>query len=178
MYNTRYSRALPKLVLSLGFVGFASNLMAAKTVYTTNSAGAPQNQNQFATKAEAYIRDEIAGTYYFEVTGPNGPLLSSDDASCRLFTVDGVGHVTNASVTCPHAIGSSSNALQLIPFNDTPNNAGVYKVHVIPQSCVTAVNGAALTYPSSCDKTDNFKIAATCPGGVCTPVTSTISGVK
>src|SRR5439155_22166668 len=129
-------------------------------------------------KADAYIRDETPGTYYFEVTGPNGPLLSTDDASCRLFTVDALGHATPASAVCPHQVGSGLNALQLIPYNDTPNNGGVYKVHVIPQSCVTAVNGVVLTYANNCDKSDNFKVAATCPGGFCTPVTSSISRGK
>src|SRR5438874_546618 len=166
MYRAGFLRPISaKLAGLLVTVAAASTLMAAKTVYTTNSSGSPQNLNQFAAKADAYIRDETAGTYYFEVTGPNGPLLSSDDASCRLFTVDGVGNITSASAVCPHTPGSSLNSLQLLPYNDTPNNGGVYKVHVVPQSCVTAVNGAVLTYSNGCEKSDNFKV---CPVNGCT----------
>jgi hypothetical protein len=178
MYSVRLCPFSAHLAGTLVFLAAASTLMAAKTVYTTTSGGAPQNQNQFAVKGDAYIRNETAGTYYFEVTGPNGPLLSSDDASCRLFTVDNFGIITSASVVCPHTPGPNSNALQLLPYNDTPNNGGVYKVHVVPQSCVTAVNGAVITYVNGCEKSDNFKVATSCPGGVCSPLQSTISGVK
>src|SRR6266404_7636871 len=114
MYRNR-SMSYRFFVLS-GFLSLASTLMAGKTVYTTDFGGSPQNLNLYTLKADAFIRDEIAGTYYFEVTTPNGLLLSTDNASCRQIVVNGSGQAnTDLSGGCKHAVGINGNAVQLIP---------------------------------------------------------------
>jgi hypothetical protein len=179
MLRIQRATSAPKVICLLGALVSASTAIAGKTVYTTNSAGTAVNQNHFATKADVYVRDETDGTYYFQVTDPSGnTLLSSDSAACRQLVVSGGLASTAVSGGCGHAIGSGGNAVQLIDFADTPNNGGAYKVWMIPQSCVTGVSGAVITFGNGCGvKTDNFKLASSCPGGVCTPLQSTISGM-
>src|SRR4051812_33337926 len=119
----RYTRSTPKsLVAFVGFISAASTLTAAKTVYTTNSSGSTQNQNLYTLKSDVFVRDEIAGTYYFEVTTPNGVLFPPDKASCRQLVVNGAEQASTAvSGGCAHAIGINGNAVQVIPFSDTTN---------------------------------------------------------
>lgn len=90
------------------------------------------------------------GDYYFQVTDPSGKdLLSEDHVSCRKVHVNAAGvidHVyagTNfvrsqgqwAEVACQHNQGvdldhaeDGAVTAQLMPYEDTPNNGGVYKV--------------------------------------------------
>src|SRR5688572_21828649 len=82
------------------------------------------------------------GEYYFQVTNPSGSvLLSSDNIEQRRFLVeDGliVEYLGTAVGECNHEIGDGKCAdqfpanisIQLMPFNETPNPGGVYKVHV------------------------------------------------
>jgi hypothetical protein len=66
------------------------------------------------------------------VTDPSGKtLLSTDKAANRQFHVTGgiivsaINHVTGNDIDHPPA-----KTVQLLPYNDTPNNGGVYKVWV------------------------------------------------
>lgn len=148
------------------------------------------------------------GDYYFQVTDPSGKyLLSSDHISCRrvhvneyevisLYYEDGMnwefqngqnkmwievpceGHdwnlVADADLATLGAI-----AVQLYPFDDTPNNGGVYKVWLTPVAAYDGpsidctgetdkngcnVNGEGWTggnvhgFIPSISKTDNFKV--------------------
>jgi hypothetical protein len=75
------------------------------------------------------------GTYVFQVTDPSGKtLLSTDFARCRQFVVS--GGVINGVVDndCEHPTGidvdHSAVTVQLMPFLDTPNPGGEYKVWV------------------------------------------------
>ncbi|UCG70123.1 MAG: hypothetical protein JSV09_03665 [Thermoplasmata archaeon] len=102
------------------------------------------------------------GNYYFQVTNPSGKkLLSEDCVACREFRVeDGViAEYVSMSRDCEHTYGNGKNAvtrpchmdgweygqhdlgfdidhnaltIQLMPYKDTPNRGGVYKVWATP----------------------------------------------
>jgi hypothetical protein len=153
-------------------------MFAVKSVYTTDSTGVVTNQNLFSTKDSVYVRNTIDGTYYFQVTDPNGStLLSTDTAACRQMVVS--GGIVNTSISGGCAHGLSGNSVQLMSYSDTPNGGGEYKVSVIPQSCAT-VNGDGYTLSviNGCGKkTDNFKVCPLTGCGAVPPPHSNISGV-
>ncbi len=106
---------------------------------------------QNAPKTAAGLDD---GTYVFQVTDPSGKvLLSSDVAACRQVTVSG-GIITASlkPATCPtaHKTGLDQDwgatTVQLLPYDDTPNNGGEYKAWVTYLDdflTACAVNGVA-----------------------------------
>jgi hypothetical protein len=116
-------------------------------IFTTLSDGSEVNLNQFPTKEDVYLdggpgpgAPQTAaglddGIYVFQVTDPSGKtLLSTDLAGCRQFTVLN-GIITGVVVTgCEHLTGldidHGAATVQLMPYLDTPNNGGVYKVWV------------------------------------------------
>jgi hypothetical protein len=144
-------------------------------IFTSDSSGEPVNLNHYASKEDVYLNggpginapDDAAGlpdgTYYFQVTDPSGrTLLSTDLIECRQFTVVG-GVIQDATGTCPHVTGEDGEdggaTVQLFPYNNTPNNGGVYKVWVTPigsYDCDTAGNKHCFVPRQS--KTDNFKV--------------------
>jgi hypothetical protein len=148
-------------------------------IYTSTSTGATVNANLYTLKDDVYINGGPQnqnpnglpdGTYYFEVTNPNGnTLLSTDLAQCRQVTVlnGRVAGPAPASVTagCAHAPGDTNPAngsipVQLIPFSNTPNQGGEYKVFLIEQGDSTTIDpdGLQIHRSSSSDKSDNFKV--------------------
>jgi len=94
------------------------------------------------------------GDYYFQVTDPSGKvLLSTDPVRCRKFHVNGYGVIDLVypatctekrgrnwvEIDCTHLTGIDKDhfelgaiTIQLMPYNDTPNKGGVYKVWVTP----------------------------------------------
>jgi hypothetical protein len=100
------------------------------------------------------------------VTDPSGKtLLSTDAVACRQFTVDASGRIQSVapSGACAHVTGTDGEDLgitvQLFPFNDTPNNGGVYKVWVTPTvdlDCDAPGSRHCLVPHHS--KTDNFEV--------------------
>jgi hypothetical protein len=165
-------------------------------IYTSTNDGSSVNQNLYDNKADVYLNGGPQnanaaglpdGTYYFQVTDPSGSvLLSTDPARCRQLSVSG-GKVAGATGPCPHANGvlNSSNGstpVQLIPFNDTPNNGGEYKVWLIRQNSNTTIVGdqmtsAVLNFRNNDAKTDNFKVKTNTPDPE-PNVTYTLSGCK
>src|SRR5207247_514316 len=126
----------------------APNALAAFSgaIYTSLGDGTVVNQNLYDQKSDVYLNGGPQtlnakglpdGTYYFQVTDPGGSvLLSSDNAVCRQLQVVG-GVIAGAVGPCPHANGTlnpanNSTPVQLIPFADTANNGGEYKVWLIP----------------------------------------------
>jgi hypothetical protein len=134
------------------------------------------------------------GNYYFQVTDPSGKvLLSTDPVRERCITVSGgiiVGNCpsgTHENYTDLDQGGNGAKTVELcaapdVPFLDTPNNGGVYKVWVTPVGTGTLegggffgdVNqvdnncGGGKGYPgcfhgfiASRSKTDNFKVKDT-----------------
>jgi hypothetical protein len=154
------------------------------------------------------------GFYYFQVTDPSGKdLLSSDHISCRMIHIDENGVIDRVEAgtnyvkdkgpmpwidePCQHATGVDLDqaalgaiTVQLYPYDDTPNNGGVYKVWVtpveeymgdpgfMPVDRKDAVNGE-LWQPGNVhgfipahSKTDNFKVMK--KGKPCDPSTLTV----
>jgi len=103
------------------------------------------------------------GDYYFQVTDPSGKdLLSSDHIQCRKIHVNANGVIDHVyagytyekqkgqwvKIDCQHNQGIDQDhselgaiTVQLFPYDDTPNNGGVYKVWI------TRVEDYAGTYP-------------------------------
>jgi hypothetical protein len=109
------------------------------------------------------------------VTDPSGKtLLSTDSAGCRQVTVvDGIFTGVVPFGGCEHAEGTPPFAgapvpVQLVPYDDTPNNGGEYKVWLTPLSsyqcdlnevsCDTGNPGETFGFIHSESKTDNFKV--------------------
>lgn len=133
-------------------LAFTSTMVQASAptgaIFTTLPDGSEVNYNHYAFKEDVYLdggpgpgAPEGAagldnGTYVFQVTDPSGKtLLSTDFARCRQFNVAG-GIITGVVDTdCDHLTGTDvdhgATTVQLMPFLDTPNNGGVYKVWAV-----------------------------------------------
>jgi hypothetical protein len=180
--RSRASRRLAWLVvigLSLSALLWPTTTAALTgAVYTSNIDGSIINANvDYPSKADVYLTGGpcnggshlAAGDYYFEVTSPNGVLLSSDSIGSRKFTVANdyiqstTSHSTHAVNCSPPVTGVT---VQLIPFDDTPNSGGEYKLTIATAATVEACAGfvAASTSFEICNsadsKSDNFKVAA------------------
>lgn len=150
-------------------------------IYTTVNDGSAVNTNIFQTCTDVYIaggpQNENGsglppGTYYFQVTTPNGTLLSTDDAVCRQLTVNDKGVIAGAVTVAgctPHMNGTPNNGngatpVQLYPFNPTTNPGGEYKVWLIKNTAtIDPTDSKKLIFDNSDSKTDNFKSKG-CPG--------------
>lgn len=156
-------------------------------IFTTLSDGSEVNLNIFPSKEAVYLdggpgpgAPQTAaglddGTYVFQVTDPSGKtLLSQDPAICRQFTVmNGIitSYVVVAGCT-PHVTGTDvdhgATTIQLMPYSDTPNPGGEYKVWATMASdyacdltlfqvdCI--VRGSKHGFVPHDSKTDNFKV--------------------
>lgn len=117
------------------------------------------------------------GDYYFQVTGPSGKkLLSNDPVVDRCVTVQ--GGIIKASCgthdTRPSADAGNGVVVELcgpnMPFDDTPNPGGVYKAWMTPVDDYVGDptnvgnncgNGCFHGFVPAASKTDNFKVADT-----------------
>ncbi len=163
-------------LLTLAGVAVAEQFFGA--IYTSMVDGATVNGNVYENKEDVYLNGGPQnananglpdGDYYFQVTDPSGAtLLSTDPAACRGVTVSG-GVVSGAAqfsidAGCAHANGNQdlnngSIPVQLIPYNDTPNAGGEYKVWLITYGAATVGEGGiTLLFTHDNSKTDNFKI--------------------
>jgi hypothetical protein len=146
-------------------------------IFTTDVTGVPVNLNIYSAKEDVYLNggpginapDSAAGlpagTYAFQVTDPSGKtLLSTDAVTCRQFTVNSTGVIEGVVVTgCEHSVGADGEdggaTVQLFPYNDTPNNGGVYKVWVSPVELLDCTApGNKNCFVPRFSKTDNFKV--------------------
>lgn len=147
-------------------------------IFTTNASGVPVNLNIYAAKEDVYLNGGPginapagaaglpAGTYSFQVTNPSGKvLLSTDPVACRQFTVNasGVIQAVVPSGGCEHATGADGEdggaTVRLFPYDDTPNNGGVYKVWVTPTFRLNcSASGNKNCFVPRYSKTDNFKV--------------------
>jgi hypothetical protein len=118
-------------------------------IFTTVADGSEVNFNHYAAKEDVYLDGGPGpgapqhaaglddGTYVFQVTDPSGKvLLSTDAARCRQFTVEAgiITSIAPSDPACDHVTGVDVDhgalTVQLMPYLDTPNNGGVYKVWV------------------------------------------------
>lgn len=152
-------------------------------IFTTDASGMPVNLNIYPSKEAVYLNggpginapDDAAGlpagTYSYQVTDPSGKtLLSTDAVSCRQATVDasGVFQSVAASGACAHQTGTDGEdagiTVQLFPYDDTPNNGGVYKVWVSPTDLLDCdAPGNKHCFVPGFSKTDNFKVRTGAP---------------
>lgn len=174
----------PKAVITLSIVAAAIALVLflnmrnafavqqfSGAIYTSLKDGTTVNQNLYDKCDEVYLNGGPQnqngqglpdGIYYFQVTTPNGDLLSTDNAECRKLQVIG-GVVSGATGNCPHPNGdlnpaNGSQSVLLFPFNPTTNAGGEYKVWLIMESKATIdADGIHLIFSNSDSKTDNFK---------------------
>lgn len=149
--------------------GPASAAAIHGALFTTDAA-ANVNVNQYASKSDVYLDGGPGpnapctaagmddGVYVYQITNPSGTvLLSSDDISHREFTVS--GGVIVSSNDHPTVAGLCGGVgVQMAPFDDTPNNGGVYKAWVTRKSDYLA-NGN--TFKAGSTKTDNFHVRET-----------------
>lgn len=173
--------------LSVAFAGVHSASAApplSGAIFTTLPDGSEVNFNIYGAKEDVYLDGGPGpgapqgaaglpdGVYVFQVTDPSGKtLLSTDAAGCRQFTVTN-GIITDVAPagSCAHVTGTDvdhgATTVQLMPYNDTPNNGGEYKVWATPvddfQCPLTVVDcsvrGAVHGFVPAASKTDNFKV--------------------
>jgi len=159
----------------------------AGAIFTTVFDGSEVNYNIYQAKEDVYLDGGPGpgapqhaaglddGVYVFQVTDPSGKtLLSTDQVECRQFTIAaGIISSTDTS-SCPHHtdidVDHGALTVQLIPFDDTPNNGGEYKVWVTLLAnyvcsnnlslvdCGPKKQGAAHGFIPKFSKTDNFKV--------------------
>lgn len=170
-------------------------LAPSGAIFTTVEDGSEVNFNHYPNKEAVYLDGGPGpgapataaglddGTYVFQVTNPSGKiLLSTDIAACRRFTVAG-GVITGvvAAGGCEHATGvdidHGAATVQLMPYDDTPNPGGVYKVWATlvanylagcaalgqadglsVVNCGYKPNQAVHGFIPAASKTDNFKV--------------------
>ena len=155
-------------VFALATVGFnmaAQSAPVTGAIFTTLIDGSAVNHNIYDAKQDVYLNGGPNspnapctaaglpdGDYYFQVTDPSGKVvLSTDSLAERKVRVKG-GIIKNYLGTTHHlGVGKcGSVTVQLMPFDDTPNNGGEYKAWMTP------VAGFKDFLPSK-SKTDNFK---------------------
>jgi uncharacterized repeat protein (TIGR01451 family) len=145
----------------------------AGAVFTSNIDGTQIDQNIYDNKSDVYLTGGPCqggshlpdGDYYFEVDSPNGTLLSSDTIGDREITIAG-GFITTTSSHTTHDVACTSDpaiTVQLLPYNDTPNPGGEYKLIVATKASVEACKDFDVeTNFQICNqadqKSDNFKV--------------------
>jgi hypothetical protein len=158
-------------------------------IFTTVADGSEVNYNIYQAKEDVYLDGGPGpgapqgaaglddGTYVFQVTDPSGKtLLSTDPAGCRLFNVVNGIITTTAAIpgSCAHVTGTDidhgATTIQLMPYNDTPNPGGEYKVWVTMVDdyvcatdltlvdCGAKKGGTAHGFVPRHTKTDNYKV--------------------
>ena len=205
MMSLRRSGSLPGLVAALAVLALivsaapasAQNISGA--IFTTFADGNTVNGNIYPSKTVVYLNGGPQntnsaglpdGTYYFQVTNPNGNvLLSTDDVTCRQVVVLGgifKGVPSGSpSVACTASDGGQGNfhlngalnpsnggsiPVQLCAqsgcpagqpdFSDTPNPGGEYKVWLTNVNDYDPINCANFGFCDNKSKTDNFKVEA------------------
>jgi cysteine-rich repeat protein len=150
-------------------------------IFTTLADGTRVDANIYEAKTDVYLDGGPGagapisaaslpdGDYYFQVTDPSGKdLLSTDAITCRRFTVSG-GIITSvaASGGCAHDTGLDADhdalTVQLMPYLDTTNEGGEYKVWVTRVSDYNASATQFYGFVPSESKTDNYKVRVVAP---------------
>lgn len=164
------------VVMVLGATGGAWAAPSG-AIFTTNSTGQTVDQNIYSLKTDVYLNGgpqntksaglSPDGVYYFQVTEPDGTLLSSDNAECRqLNVVNGVVAGAYTGGSCYHSNGTYNSAngstpVQLVPFNNTGNPGGEYKAWLIAKTADTSIDPLdpkTIIFKNDDTKTDNFKV--------------------
>jgi hypothetical protein len=147
-------------------------------IWTSLANGETVNANQYDAKEDVYLNGGPQncgngnglpdGLYYFQVTDPSGAtLLSSDAVKFRMVQVVN-GVIAGVGGTGNHDEGSTGCAgglpVQLMPYDDTPNNGGEYSVDLGPKAEVEACEDFDADSDTfnfldcASTKNDNFKV--------------------
>lgn len=175
------------LLMTAGVFVTVRGAAPSGAIFTTVADGSEVNYNIYQAKEDVYLDGGPGpgapqhaaglddGVYVFQVTDPSGKtLLSTDPAGCRLFTVTGGVITSTAPSSCPHVTGTDIDhaalTVQLMPYDDTPNPGGEYKVWVTMLEdyicadnlalvdCGAKRGGAAHGFVPRHSKTDNYKV--------------------
>jgi hypothetical protein len=182
-----------RILFCLGVVAIALSVPVGAhapsgAIFTTVEDGREVNFNIYPSKEAVYLdggpgpgAPQTAaglddGFYLFQVTDPSGKmLLSSDAVGCRRFHVANgiIDAYTPVECAQPHLTGVDIDhggvTIQLMPYDNTPNHGGVYKVWVTFEDdygcfpdlsqvdCAVDKHG----FTPSHTKTDNFKVKPT-----------------
>ena len=183
MNNRGMAQRLLGAVCTAAFLITGAQAQISGAIYTSEADGSIPNANIYPSKDAVYLNGGPQnlnsaglppGDYYFQVTDPSGvTLLSTDDIRNRRVLValngNNKGVVSgplpdpNDPLTYPgHAAGilnlaNGSTPVQLMPYADTPNNGGEYKVWLTPVDAYSPGSGTH-GFISSQSKTDNFKV--------------------
>src|SRR5215475_13099830 len=187
MRSVRWLAVAAVAALPLGLsVAPAAASPPSGAIFTTVADGSEVNFNIYPSKDAVYLdggpgpgAPQTAaglddGVYVFQVTDPSGKtLLSTDPVSCRQFRVtNGIITSVDPSDGCAHVTGTDVDhgalTVQLMPYNDTPNPGGEYKVwatRVEDYACFPdlsqvdcVVKGSKHGFVPADSKTDNFKV--------------------
>ena len=173
-------------------------------IWTTLGDGTEVNFNIYPSKDAVFLNGGPGhgsgsnsngipdGVYVFMVTDPSGvSLLSTDPADCRQVRVTGGVFAGAEPATldpgCEHENGAAvvGTPVQLIPYLDTPNNGGEYKVWLTPLSAyqcrttmavVACTEGQTFGFVHGDTKTDNFKVGDEVPDEIDTRFHDTYFG--
>lgn len=180
-------------LLALASTPASADLSGA--IFTTLPDGSEVNFNIYASKDDVYLDGGPGpgapqgaaglpdGIYVFQITDPSGKkLLSQDLARCRQFNVTG-GIITGVIAQpdgCEHKTGldvdHAATTVQMMPYDNTPNNGGEYKAFATPVAAFLAgcsllgendglnvnncgwAGGNPHGFVAADSKTDNFKV--------------------
>ena len=191
--NRRHTMVVAVVGIALMTLSLAAKAAPSGAIFTTVADGSEVNFNQYAAKTDVYLDGGPGpgapitaaglddGTYVFQVTNPSGKvLLSTDTARNRQIVVENGIITALVPSPAPHKTGNDVDhdalTVQLMPYLDTPNNGGVYKVWVTRvedylAACVKlgVKNGLDVVDPGTKpgnlhgfipadSKTDNFKV--------------------
>ena len=169
---------VPALLLSALFAAPVHAEAINGAIYTSKADGTTVNSNLYDNKADVYLNggpnnypgcnggDLDDGDYYFQVTNPSGSvLLSQDGIEARKFRVAGgaISENLGSHVSVSPINTCGSLAIQLIPYEDTPNNGGEYKLWITRTSdfaaaCYPVADCGLGGFKGGSIKTDNFKV--------------------
>lgn len=146
-------RIMAVFVLLLSTVGMASAAPVSGNIFTTDSACLGTNVNIFNDKADVYldggpVKEGAAGlpdgSYYVQVTTPNGTVLGKTLAADVVVSGGEFEHCYRLV----DILYTASSGFTVEGYDTSTNDGGVYKVWISMDP----------TFPPSASKTDNFKV--------------------
>src|SRR5688572_14558427 len=156
--RTFRSRIIVVALATIALMALATTtaFMAPGAIWTTNGSCGGVNINQYVDKDAVYLNGGpqgggqglADGSYYVQVTEPNGTLLGTSVGSAipQPFVVSG-----GVVASCYHLSSIVIKASDATPgYDDTTNAGGEYKVWV----------SSSPLFTNSESKTDNFKVEA------------------
>jgi hypothetical protein len=149
--------------------GLPSTLGAGTYFFAVLDPGGQANPND---GAQNNLSDTFAQPYPLGSSNAGGGAIPSGDPwTNREFTVDASGNITGYGGTT-HTFDTTSNKLQVFPYDDTTNNGGVYILAVcaVPAGAGSTTGAGTPGVRASDCKYDAFKVQTQAPT-TCDPTT-------